>query len=150
MPTLSEIVTGLSDALKTVKTANGYQTDLPDANIYSSYTDTFKAAKADDKYPKACILLDEGDPAVGLSGSSEENVAFIVVFITKKLSKVDAEPQEKLLKFIEDVRKLFKENNNLSGLVTEICLGTYTTDAGIAHPEGAVVIRLPVRYYLGF
>lgn len=142
--TLAQINAALLAQLKTLKTANGYATQIEDANIFQWFDQNFLTADADAKYPKCFFTLEVGKIAQGVSYQQTRTLRYSIAFIVKQTTPQDTNAVPKTQVLLEDVDKLFAQNPSLGGVVTNAMITDFYLDGGYAAPEGIVLIELTV------
>lgn len=146
--TVSDIKAALVTTLKRIKTANGYRTNVSDANIRGFYdAEWLSSATVDSAYPKIFVLLEQGLNLDQPGGQVIKTYEFSVVAVVRKLQDSYDPPAAQCEALIDDIEKAVNANRDLSGLVTQTTVTGYETDGGALDPEGCVVITVRVERY---
>jgi hypothetical protein len=133
--------------LKLIKTASGYNINVPNDHFYSVFNTEVMNKQKDGDYPKMFIVTDEGRSSQEVSGRQELILNFLVIGVVKKISAND-DPQALIEKLIEDIEKAIRLNDTLMGSVQNAEVTGFTTDSGASYPEGIAVLRVEtVRYW---
>lgn|SRR3990167_8067544 len=146
MPQLTDIRTAIKTLLKTLKTANGYSTNLPDDHIYDVFDPDKVADKDDTTYPKAFLVSDDGTYQKMPANRIRRQNNYSLIVIVKTLATGLA-ASEKIELLIEDVEDLLLSDDTLGNLVQDISLTRFITDSGYAAPEGAAVFKIKVDFF---
>ena len=143
--TLAQIRAGIITVLKTLKTANGYSTQLEDAQIYESYGKDFANCK---DYPKATLWFESFEINPRPSDVHDKVAMFSVMLIDRKESgdAADYKPYESVEAFIDDLEKALSQDHNLGGIVENVMITDAEMDSGFAHPEGIGIAAVKVEY----
>ena len=140
MKTLSEIKGAIVDALKAIKVANGYNTDLPDDHIFGFYSPAIVDDGQDATYPKAFVVPVQGDFEYQPSYQVHRTNSFAIFLFVKQQQTTD--PVTLTEKFIADVERCLSERANLNGTVNGCEVIEYVLDSGVMAPLGAAIIRV--------
>lgn len=143
--TLSQIRVALGDLLKTVKTSNGYVTQLEDAQIYHAYCTEFAACKV---YPKATLWFDQFSIVQRPSDTHDKTAVLSILFVDRFQSGDGATdyPYEAVEAFVDDLERVLSLNHSLGGLVENVTIMDAELDSGFAAPEGMAIIAVKVEY----
>jgi hypothetical protein len=145
--TITTIKSKLVDLLKLVKTPT-YQTNLPNTNIYGSFSKNILRKTQDVDYPKCSVVFDEKTNVQNPGMRSFQTFSFMLIFVHKqKKPGVGDDANVLAEKFIEDIERLVALNHDLFGTVHNITMRDATTDSGYAEPEGVAVIALQIEVY---
>lgn len=152
---ISSVREAIIAALKTIKTANAYAVDLPDANILDTYDPRFADKKEPTDYPKAMLVLDEATNADLPSRRKEKSIVWILVLVVKPTLMPDGEtyadaPEALVEQLVDSVDLMCSRSPTLSNLVDIFRFEGFTSDSGYTHPEGTAVVRLLVEYQQQF
>lgn len=140
MKTVSEIREAIVTALKAIKVANGYHTDLPDAHIYGFYAPQIADDEADATFPKAFVVSVSGGYEYLPGRQSHRTDQFALLLFVKK--QQTTEPVTMTENFIADVERCLSERANLNGTVNGCEVTEYALDSGVMAPIGAAIIRV--------
>lgn len=136
---------------------------FPSAHVKDRFDAAWLGRKADTEYPKAFVILDDGAQKLQAAGRAVRRTSFIVMFVCKEGPKnEDGSPvisadasfgwqygseAEQISRFIEDLDAALKVDDTLGGLVMEARMEGFVSDAGLAHPEGAVWVKVEVEHH---
>lgn len=140
MKTVSEIRDAIVAALKAIKIANGYKTDLPDAHVYGFYAPQIADDEADATFPKAFVVSVSGEYEYFPGRQSHRTNNFAIFLFVKKQQTTD--PVKMTEEFIEDVERCLSERANLNGTVNGCEVTEYVMDSGVMAPIGAAIMRV--------
>jgi len=131
----------LIDLLKTIKANNGYNTTLPDENVFDRFITQAVNNKMDASYPRCFVLADMGENEYHIAGEVHQLLSFTLVFMTKSINGVD-DPQALVENFIDDVERAFTTNPTLQDMANEVRVGQFRVDTGATDPEGIGLISI--------
>jgi len=141
MSTLAQVKAAMVNALKWIKTSNGYINNLPDANVYSRYNTTVISDTQDALYPKILVFPVGGDNEQRVSMQADRFIDFAIIIIVKVVSSSD-DPCAMIEAYNEDLEKVFNEQNTLFGTVHNVGIESFAVDGGAIYPEGALIMRV--------
>lgn len=141
MKTVSEVKAALVAAVKLIKTANGYSTNLADSHVYDKYDGNLLSSSTDSLFPKVCVFPVYGDTQ-NLPGLNETRILdFVIIALVKAVSRTsDSVVMTESL--LSDFEKLFHEQHNLFGNVFDARIQEFTMDGGALSPEGCVILKV--------
>lgn len=149
MPRINEILTELV-AVFAILRSPAYQTHFPQGNVHPCFSQDFLKKQDDRSYPKAFIILDEGDNSLMPSSVIDKKLAFTGIVVVKQRTKAEKSPDAQLAQFIDDIEKALYNSSNLSALCDTVVLSDFSFDSGYAYPEGVCVFRIEVSYKRDF
>lgn len=148
MPTSRDIKTALATAVKSIKIAAGYLTDIPDANVFDGSTSYDHTQGDVSKYPRVFIYADgaeyEDQPN---SHILKEEIFTVLINLAKKHSEINLAPTLTTLvdNIISDFEKMVDRNKQLGGSQF-VKLRTCADDLGASDTEAVVMFELLVQY----
>lgn len=136
---------------------------FPSTHVKERFDAAWLGQKGDTQYPKAFIILDDGAQRLEASGRAARQTSFLVMFVCKQgPTSEDGSPvlsadapfgwpygseSEQVSQFIQDFDLALKADDTLGGTVMEARMEGFVSDSGLAHPEGAVWIKVEVEYH---
>lgn len=148
MPTSSSILTALANAVKTITPAQGYQTTVNSANVFTSVDSLNQQVQlTGDKYPRFFVLTDgavyEGLPTHAFI--KHEKFTVIAVF-AKDNSAPDAPSlSAQVAAFVDDFERMIDRNSQLGG-ADLASIDKYATDISVNDPEAVAVFELTIDF----
>lgn len=146
MTTPKEVRDALVVALKSLKIAQGYVNNLPDANIKPSFDRMYLDNMQDTAYPKCLVFLTGGGDNSLIGEAREGRLEFILILVVKKVQSAD-NAQNMLMSYLSDLTLLLHRNHDLNGTVNSITIADYVMDGGILDPEGHLVMQLVTQRF---
>jgi hypothetical protein len=145
---IADIRKAIEAAIVTMRVANGFTVDIIEDNVKQIYNAESMSLRSDGDYPKVFVMLQDGTNEAEPSSRYFRTAAFVIVFVLKRLIDDVLPLKERVENAVDDFHRLFAENSTLSGLIQNCHLENYTTDSGVADPEGIAVMRVAASYYL--
>lgn len=145
MPTtLKQVREALANAVKNVKTANGYGTDLADDHVFNKYSREQLIGQPDSAYPMCFVVSDRGRSERLPQHSAWLSVDFVLIFVCKQVDGLP-DPNDQAETFIDDIEKLLNSDDTLGNTVHEAVLTEWELDSGAIYPEGCALVYLTTR-----
>lgn len=148
--TYTEMRELLVAAFKTIKTANGYSTELPDDHFYSNYeaAKIRKGPAAD--YPKVFITFSDSKTVNATGRRKEKEATFFVTIVVLEQTGdggLSTPADEQIEAVADDVEKMCVAQYNLGGEAVSVSCDSVSMDSGFAHPEGIGIFEIVVKWH---
>lgn len=144
--TTVQVRQGLVATLKTIKTANSYNTELPDDHFYAWSNQQMHVSQRDSDYPKAFLRLLGGEPVLGVQESEDETLTYVFLVVQKRLANAD-DLETLSENIIEDTKRALRLDRSLGGVAQTAKLVGYSMDVGVFEKEAATVCIIEVELF---
>lgn len=144
--TFRQVRAGLVATLKGIKTANGYNNNLPDDHFYSWGVHALHAQTHDDDYPKCFVRLLGGEIEPGVQESDFETLTFLFLVVFKDLNNGD-DLDSLSENAIADTKRVLRLNHTLGGVAQNAYLSGYSLSEGVHEAESSVVQVIDVTVH---
>ena len=143
---MNNIRAALVAKIKIIQKANGYSMDIPDDHVFPVYDDKKIGDKSIASYPKVFVVADRGVRSNAMSGSFDQTLKYLVVFIHRINSKTATVEETCAVTeaFVEDLARMLRLNDTLGGVVQDASLELLSVDGGVTYPEGVAVCHISV------
>lgn len=146
MPHQVNIMEAIATKLRQIKTANGYNTELPDDHVFVGYERTFVDQARTDSYPAAFITSMGKRNEYRPNGQIWCAWSFQITLLVIKVQTTDS-PELMIAKLEDDAKRVLFSDIKLGGLVELLEYTESMLDSETCYPEGVAVLGVVAQGY---